>query len=97
MSAIPPPGRGPETARTPVDDERAKLRKASHQLEGIFLAHLFQAMRETVPQAESPDAAGREMFTSLLDDELASRAADQMHRGLGEALYRQLSRHLPEK
>jgi hypothetical protein len=32
----------------------------------------------------------------MLDDELATRAADQLHRGLGEALYRQLSRRLPK-
>ena len=76
--------------------QRAKLRKAAHQLEGVFLSHLFQAMRESVPQNEDT-SMGQEMFTSMLDDQLASRAADQLHRGLGEALYRQLSRRLPTK
>jgi len=58
------------------------------------MAQLFQAMRATVP--DSGDAGGGQaMFTSMLDDELAARAADRMHRGLGEALYRQLSRRLP--
>jgi Rod binding domain-containing protein len=77
--------------------QREKLRKAAHQLEGVFLGHLFQAMRDSVPQGDGESSLGQQMFTSILDDELATRAADQLHRGLGEALYRQLSRRLPEK
>ena len=92
MSAVDPVGAGP--AQPDLDAARAKLRTAAHQLEGVFMAQLFQAMRATVP--ESGDAGGGQaMFTSMLDDEFAARAADRMHRGLGEALYRQLSRRLP--
>jgi flagellar protein FlgJ len=94
---VDPTAPKPATPAAHAETERAKLRKAAHQLEGIFLGHLFQAMRETVPQDESDGSGeGRAMFTSMLDDELAARAADQLHRGLGEALYRQLSRHLPK-
>jgi Rod binding domain-containing protein len=95
MSGIDPTAPAPKPAEA-LTAAQAKLRKAAHQLEGVFLSHLFQAMRESVPQ--NPDGGtGQEMFTSMLDDELASRAADQLHRGLGEALYRQLSRRLPAK
>jgi Rod binding domain-containing protein len=96
VSGVDPAGSAPKTPETLTADQ-AKLRKAAHQLEGVFLSHLFQAMRETVPQSDSDAAMGQEMFTSILDDELASRAADQLRRGLGEGLYRQLSRHLPTK
>jgi Rod binding domain-containing protein len=96
VSGIEPAG-GPRVPEKPLSPQRAKLREAAHQLEGIFLSQLFQAMRQTVPASDSPDAAGREMFTSMMDDELAARAADRLHRGLGEALYRQLSRRLPEE
>ena len=96
MSGINPTGPAPKAPETLTADQ-AKLRKAAHQLEGVFLGHLFQAMRETVPQSGGEESMGQEMFASILDDELASRAADRLHRGLGEALYRQLSRHLPTK
>lgn len=93
MSAIDPATPSPKPSET-LAAQQAKLRKAAHQLEGVFISHLFQAMRESVPQNED-SSMGQEMFTSMLDDQLASRAADQLHRGLGEALYRQLSRRLP--
>ena len=93
MSGLDPVAPATASPKAGLDGERAKLRKAAHQLEGVFLGHLFQAMRDSVPAGEG--GAGQEMFTSMLDDELATRAADQLHRGLGEALYRQLSRRLP--
>lgn len=93
MSAIDPATPSPKPSEA-LAAQQAKLRKAAHQLEGVFISHLFQAMRESVPQNEDT-GMGQEMFTSMLDDQLASRAADQLHRGLGEALYRQLSRRLP--
>jgi flagellar protein FlgJ len=71
-----------------------KLRQLSKDLEGVFLGQLFQAMRQTVPQGEDADP-GRETFTAMLDDTLAREAAQGMRGGVSEALYRQLSRHLP--
>jgi peptidoglycan hydrolase FlgJ len=96
VSGLDPAAPKPPTPAVHDEADRAKLRKAAHQLEGVFLSHLFKAMRETVPQdGEAPE--GQAMFTSMLDDELAAKAADQLQRGLGEALYRQLSRQLPKK
>jgi len=108
---IPPrsrPGVEP-TGRVPVEPgaigapspagprgDRAALRKLSNQLEGVFMNQLFQAMRAAVPKAGLLDASpGEELFTSLLDERLAGQAAERMHRGIGEALYRQLARRLP--
>ena len=93
MSGIGPAGGpGEIAALTPAQQ---KLRTASHQLEGVFLAQLFRAMRETVPQ-DGQGGEAQAMFTSMLDDTLAAKAADGLERGLGEALYRQLSRRLGE-
>lgn len=75
------------------ETEHARLRQAAHQLEGVFLAQLFQAIRATVPEGEGA-AQGEAMFTAMLDDAVAARAADRLDRGLGEALYRQLARRL---
>jgi Rod binding domain-containing protein len=80
---------------TPVS-ERAKVRKLAHDLEGVFLNQLFQAMRQSVPQDGAIDAApGQEMFTQLFDEKMANEASRRMTRGLGEALYRQMAARLP--
>lgn len=88
------PGR-PEGGTGEAAATRAKLRRVSHQLEGMFVRQLFEAMRRTAPP-EGPGSgeAGGAMFTSMLDDALADQAAQRLERGLGEALYRQLSRRL---
>ncbi len=77
-------------------ESQAKLRKAAHDLEGIFVQELFKAMRETVPDdgiiAQTP---GQDLFTGLLDQRLAETQAARSQNGLGDALYRQLSQRLP--
>jgi flagellar protein FlgJ len=89
---------GAAAAATPrgSDEQRARLHTAAKDLEGIFVNYLFHAMRESVPQdgvlEQSP---GQEMFTGMLDEKLAELSAHRSHNGLGEALYRQMSRHLP--
>lgn len=90
------PAAGVSLAGSPPRNERAQLRRMSQELEGVFLYQLFEAMRATVPQGGlTTPSAGQQMFDSLLDQTLASQAARKMQRGLGEALYRQLSRGLP--
>ncbi len=89
-----PPLRG-----VPVTNEAANphaaLRAVARQLEGVFQAQLFQAMRATVPQGGVFETSmGEELFTAMRDQVLAEQAAGQSERGLAEAIYRQLSRHL---
>jgi len=89
--------RGPASLVAPAPrDDRAQIRKMAHELEGVFLNQLFQAMRASVPQDGILEAApGQELFTSLLDERLASEAAGRTHGSIGEVLYRQLARRLP--
>lgn len=93
MSAV----RGPASLTVaPPPDERAQIRKMAHELEGVFLNQLFQAMRASVPQGGIVEAApGQELFTSLLDERLASQAAGRTQSSIGEALYRQMVKRLP--
>lgn len=88
------PSGGQAAGSSPQD---AKLRKASHDLEGVFVNELFKAMRETVPQDGilSQDS-GQDMFTGMLDERLSQTYAEKAQGGLGEALYHQLSRRLPD-
>ena len=85
---------GPTSGTQP--DARARLREASATLEGVFLHQLFQAMRATIPEGGAlTRSEGEQMFTGMLDEQLSQLTAARSTRGLGEAIYRQLSRHLP--
>jgi len=88
---------GPKPPEEAAAAARTRLRKAAHDLEAVFVNELFKAMRETVPQegilSQDP---GQEMFTGVLDQRLAELYGERSRGGLGEALYRQLSRRLPD-
>jgi flagellar protein FlgJ len=93
-----PIGAAPSAAATSgaaPRDELARLRDTAKQLEGVFVAQLFKAMRETVPEdGLTHGGAGEEMFTGLLDERISAKAPAQWHRGIGDALVRQLAPHL---
>jgi Rod binding domain-containing protein len=75
----------------------SELRRLCHEMEAVFLRQLFAAMRSSISQDESLTSSPEQgLFTAMLDDQLASETAGKMGpRGIGEALYRQLSRRLP--
>ena len=80
----------------PARAPRAELRKLAQDLEGVFLAQLFQAMRASVPQGGVlAPAPGQEMFTQILDERVARDAAKRADHGLADAIVRQLARRLP--
>jgi peptidoglycan hydrolase FlgJ len=81
----------PGSAPSPAEDRDALLKKTAKQLEGVFVEHLFKAMRETVPDGGLTDGgSGEEVFTSLLDRHFADLVPNAWDRGLSSALYRQL-------
>ena len=79
-------------------DQFERLEEVAHQLEGVFLAQLLRAMRETVHEEDGILGATPEhdTYSSMLDDTIAQIAAQKLHGGLGDALYNQLSRHLTD-
>ena len=57
----------------------------------MFVEQLFKAMRETVPRDGLVEGgSGEEMFTSLLDQKMATVVPSRWQSGLSEALLRQL-------
>lgn len=85
------PGPGAAAPRDP----RADLRRLSNELQAVFLNQLFQAMRASVPESEGLGSdPGRQLFTQLFDERVAAAASERMHRGIGDALYRQLAARL---
>lgn len=98
MTGPGPVGPGPRPLNgAPPRDDLAQLRKVATQLEGVFMAQLFQAMRQSVPDSGlMENSPGEKLFTSMLDDQLAQVSASRMQRGLADALFRQLSRRLQQ-
>lgn len=87
-------GPGRPTANTPLE----KLKKASHDLEGLFVNELFKAMRATLPQGDGilGSAPGQDLFQGMMDEKIAGLYAGKSNHGIGDALYRQLSRRLTD-
>jgi Rod binding domain-containing protein len=72
------------------------LLDAARALEGVFYQQMLQAMRDAVPSGGLPETStGEKVFQGMFDEEMARQAAAQNDRGLAQALYRQLARHLP--
>jgi Rod binding domain-containing protein len=79
----------------PPRDDRADVRRLSNELEAVFIRQLFQAMRESNTKSGLLEQTpGDDFFSSMLDDRLASETAARMERGIGDALYKQLSGRL---
>lgn len=80
-----------QAASAALSPEEARLRRACAQMEGVFLAQLMKAMRETIPQDGIVDGgSGEDMFAAMMDEHVSDAAASQQERGLGAALFRQL-------
>lgn len=93
------PGRvGAATGAAPPSQgtDEKRLRRAAAEMEGVFFGEMMKALRETVPKDGVIDGGSAEsVFTEMLDAHMATVAAVRQGRGLGEALFRQLSRLLP--
>lgn len=73
-------------------EDAAALRQVCQQFEAVFLEHLLQKMRDTVP--EDPllgESRAKDVYQSMHDWELAQQIARTQSVGLAEMLYRQLS------
>lgn len=91
------PAESPGLVSAGLPERAAKLESTAKQLEGVFVEHLFKAMRETVPEGGLVDGgSGEDIFTSFLDRHVADELAASWDRGLGSAIYRQLSRMMSD-
>jgi flagellar protein FlgJ len=64
--------------------EAAKVDDVAHDFEALLVKQIFAAMRPTVTKESG--GFGEEMFTSMLDDQLASHIADAGGLGLADSL-----------
>jgi len=88
----------PAQSRAPVaaeDSGRVGLSKACAEMESLFIYHLLQEMRAAVPkEGLLHGGMGEEVFTSLMDGEMARTIALERGLGLARMLESQLVRQM---
>ena len=87
----------PSAPAAGVGTPALQLRRACQDLEAVFLRHLLEKMRETLPKGGLlGQTRDEQLFRSLLDSALADEMAESGSLGLGRMLYDQLSRAVLE-
>ena len=79
-------------------DDKEKLKKACTEFEALFIQEILKFMRQTIPQSglTSP-GAGKEVYQSLLDQEMSKSLAKKGGLRIGEMVYKQMARKGGEK
>jgi peptidoglycan hydrolase FlgJ len=68
------------------------LRKVCQDFESIFISQMMQQMRQTVPKdGLFSGGQAEEIYTSMMDSEMAKTISQERGMGLADVLYRQLS------
>ena len=85
-----------------LEARKQKLYQASKDLESIFLYHMLQTMRKTVPDnSDSGGVAGtgfgEDVYMQMFDQELASKMAGTGKRSLADMLYSSLEKILEKQ
>ncbi|MCC7195116.1 MAG: rod-binding protein [Gemmatimonadaceae bacterium] len=77
----------------PASGDQRRLRDVATQIEGVFVAEMFKAMRATVPaEGDARGGAGEEIFTAMMDGRISEAVARGLSRGVADAITRQLGR-----
>jgi Rod binding domain-containing protein len=79
------------------DAEKQKLYKAAKEMESLFLYHMLQAMRKTVPEGNKltggfGDNLGKDVYTQIFDQELAMNVAGSNNKSLADLLYNSMEK-----
>jgi peptidoglycan hydrolase FlgJ len=75
-------------------DPQGAMRKAAQQFEALFMQMVLKSMREATPKSGLFDSPANDMYTGMLDQQMATRIATS-GTGLADVIVRQLTRHLP--
>jgi len=79
--------------RIPSDQNDPQLRKACSELESLFIAYLLKEMRTTIPKSDFINGGrAEEIYTSMLDSEMARDLSAKGGIGLSSILLDQLGR-----
>lgn len=74
-------------------DPHGAVKKAAQQFEALFMQMVLKSMRDALPQSGMLDSTAQQMYTGMLDQQLATRVAAS-GTGLADMLAKQLTRHM---
>lgn len=74
-----------------VDSEK-DMEKVARDFESVFVNKLFESMRKTVPKSGLLDSSAMDMYQSLMDQEMAKQMSERKGMGIGEMVYKDLSK-----
>ena len=78
--------------------ELKKLKEACQDFEAIFIKQMLDSMKKTVHRSElTKKNMGEEVFDDMLYDEYAKKMSGTAGLGVGDMMFRQLSRQLPSE
>ena len=82
---------GAEKRRSAEPTTDPELRDVCRQMESLFIHHLFKEMRATIPKVGFISGGrAEEIYTSMLDAEMANKISTRGGIGLSEMLLHQL-------
>ena len=74
------------------DIQDKKMRETCQEFESIFISYLLKSMRKTIPNNDiGEDNFSRDIYTSMMDEEVAKAVARGSGIGLADALYNQFT------
>ncbi len=80
-----------EGNKNQIQKEQA-LKKACQDFEAFFIYYLLKVMRKTIPKTKLfYGGIAQDIYTSILDEQLAKKAGETNSLGLAILLYQQLS------
>ena len=74
-----------------IDSEK-DMEKVARDFESIFVNKLFESMRKGVPKSGLLDSSAMKMYQSMMDQEMAKLMSVGKGMGIGEMVYKDLSR-----
>ena len=77
-----------------IEKKQKELKKACQDFESIFLYYLLKSMRRTIPKEEEGAlnfGLGSDLFTEIMDEQLALKVSQTQSLGISKVLYRSLA------
>lgn len=74
-------------------DPAKAVKQVATQFEALFMQMVLKSMRDASPKSGLLDSSDQQMYTGMLDEQLAQKIAGGT--GLADVIARQLSRNLP--
>ena len=73
-------------------DSDKDMEKVARDFESVFVNKLLESMRKAIPKSGLLDSSALDMYQSMMDQEMAKNMSERKGMGLGEMVYKDLSR-----